>query len=152
MDYLDTSFVIALSVKTDINHEVAVSFEKMIKDPVISDLVVGEVYVYFSRTLSNISTGVLEEYDFEEKVEAMAEYALKRSGARIVHVDVNELLGKVRYYAPKIRLKTLDLLHVLAANSIGASRIITLDRDFVKKSKLISMYLNIDVVSPIIEK
>ncbi len=57
----------------------------------------------------------------------------------------------LRCYVVKSWLKILDLLCVLVVDFIGVSRIITLDSGFVKKSKLISMCLNIDVVSLIIE-
>ena len=146
MDYLETSYVLALAVKTDINHRAALALEKTVRDPVISELVLVETYTYFSRTLTP-KAGVPQE-EFENMVEAMARYTVRRSQARIASIDADELLEQAKRYAPKIRLRTLDLLHLLAAKQIGANRIVTLDHDYARKAGQVRRWLNIEVMAP----
>jgi len=146
MDYLDTSYVLALAIKTDINHRKALALERTVSDPVISELVLVEAYTYFSRTLTP-KTGAPQE-EFENMVEAMTRYTVKRSRARVASIDADELLDQAKQYAPKIRLRTLDLLHLLAARQIGANRIVTLDQDYARRSSQAKMWLNIEVVAP----
>ncbi|RLG88896.1 MAG: hypothetical protein DRO18_00480 [Thermoprotei archaeon] len=70
MDYLDTSYVLALAIKTDANHRITVDFEKNVIDPMVSELVAIETHVYFSQILATSSNE--EDYNvLEEKIEAM---------------------------------------------------------------------------------
>ena len=146
MDYLDTSYVVALAVETDANHEAALALERRVKDPVVSELVVVETYTYFSRVLALEAAGSTQ--DFEIIVEAMARYALRRSGARIVGMDADVLLEEAKQYAPRIRLKTLDLLHLLAARQIGAQRIVTLDEEYARRIREAGGELGLEAVAP----
>ncbi len=139
LDYLDTSFILSLAIVDDVNHEIALKLEKLIGKPIISKLVVAELYTYFSRVLDS---------HHEEYIEAMVQYTIKRSHARIMDVDANKLLEIVPHYAPKLKLKTLDLLHILAAHQLGADRIVTLDKDYAAKSSLIKRWLGLEVVTP----
>jgi len=67
LDYLDTSYVLALAIKTNVNHRIAVDFEKNVIEPVVSELVVIETYVYFSQILATSSNE--EDYNvLEEKM------------------------------------------------------------------------------------
>jgi len=148
VDYLDTSFVLSLSIKDDINHEAALELEKTIGDAIVSKLVIAELYTYFSRVLDQyraISSGT---GNYEEYVEAMVQYSIQRTHARIINTSLDELLEMTSHYAPRLRLRTLDLLHVLAAYKLGANRIITLDKDYEAKSHLIKKWLGLEVVTP----
>ena len=120
VDYLDTSFVLSLSIKDDINHEAALELEKTTGDAIVSKLVIAELYTYFSRVLDQyraISSGT---GNYEEYVEAMVQYSIGRVHAMIINTSLDELLEMISHYAPRLRLRTLDLLHVLAAYKLGA--------------------------------
>ncbi|GEM_PF-2084130 len=119
MDYLDTSYIISLAVKSDVNHQRAVKLEKYLRDPVISKLVVVEIYSVFSR--------------LSDDPVPLAEYAIRRSKARIEEVNFNEALDLSISLSEELRLKTLDLMHVTLAKMIGADRFVTFDRDILSK-------------------
>ena len=146
MDYLDTSYVVALAVKTDVNHNNALRLEREVEEPIISSLVAAEVYTYYSRTLSRI-LGKASLEDYEEKIEAMVEYSIKRCKAKLLKVNLNDVVEQVRNYAPKIPLKTLDLIHLLIAKALGATRIVTLDSDFYRKRNQIKKWLNLNILT-----
>ena len=147
VDYLDTSFVLSLAVSDDVNHGVALELEKIVGEAIVSKLVVAELYAYFSRVLDK-RREALEMEDYEEYIEAMVLYSIRRSHAKVVDAGLDELLEMVPRYAPKLKLKTLDLLHALAAYKLGANRIITLDKDYASKSDLIERWLGLKVVTP----
>jgi len=119
VDYLDTSYIISLAVKSDVNHQRAVKLEKYLRDPVISKLVVVEIYSVFSR--------------LSDDPVPLAEYAIRRSKARIEEVNFNEALDLSISLSEELRLKTLDLMHVTLAKMIGADRFVTFDRDILSK-------------------
>ncbi len=150
MDYLDTSYVIALAVKSDANHGLALELERYVADPVASQLVVAELYTYYSRVLSSVKTNNLKRYEgrVEELVEAMVEYSLQRCKARLMNVDMNYVVSQVGNVAPHVPLRTLDLMHLLAARSIGANRIVTLDKEIARKRTLVREVLGLEVLSP----
>ena len=147
IDYLDTSFVLSLAVSDDVNHGAALELEETVGEAIVSKLVVAELYTYFSRVLDP-RRGALGEEDYEEQVEAMVRYSIRRARARVVDASIDGLLEMVPRYAPKLKLRTLDLLHVLAAYRLGADRVITLDRDYAAKSDLIEKWLGLEVVTP----
>ncbi len=119
MDYLDTSFILSLAVKSDVNHEKAVRLEKKLRDPVISKLVIVELYSVFSR--------------LSDEPEPMVRYAIKRSSAELKEADLNEAAELSIIISRKLRLKSLDLLHASLAKMIGADRFITFDEDIRRK-------------------
>ncbi|MCD6349021.1 MAG: PIN domain-containing protein [Candidatus Korarchaeota archaeon] len=119
MDYLDTSYIISLAVKSDVNHQKAVRLERSLRDPVISKLVVAETYSVFSR--------------MSDDPVPLAEYAIRRSRARIEEANLNEALDLSILLSEELRLKTLDLLHASLAKIIGADRFVTFDRDILNK-------------------
>ena len=119
MDYLDTSFILSLAVKSDMNHEKAVRLEKKLRDPVISKLVIVELYSVFSR--------------LSDEPEPMVRYAIKRSGAELKEADLNEAAELSIIISGKLRLKSLDLLHASLAKMIGADRFVTFDEDIRRK-------------------
>ncbi len=149
MDYLDTSYVVALAVKTDVNHSKALSLENHVSNPVITRLTIAELYAYFARTLSVMKYHVLQMAQrLDEAIEAMVEYSVERSGAKLVDIDMDAVVEDVIRLASKVPLKTLDLMHLAAAARVGAERIVTLDMDFHRKRDLIKKVLGLDVLVP----
>ncbi len=110
MDYLDTIYVISLAVKSDVNHRRALEPESSLRDPVISKLVIVETYSVLSRV--------------SEDPVPIAEYAIRRSKARIEEVDFNEALDLSILLAEELRLKTLDLMHISLAKMIGGRQVL----------------------------
>ena len=147
VDYLDTSFVLSLAVSDDANHGAALELEKVVGEAIVSKLVLAELYTYFSRVLDP-RQGAPGEEGYEEYIEAMVQYSIRCAHARVVEASLDELLEMVPRYAPRLKLRTLDLLHVLAAYRLSADRIITLDRDYAAKSDLIEKWLGLEVVTP----
>ncbi len=119
MDYLDTSFILSLAVKSDVNHERAILLGRQIDDPVISKLVLVELYSVFSR--------------LSDEPEPMVEYSLRRADAELKEADLNEAAELAILMASELKLRTLDLLHASLAKLIGAERFVTLDDDILKK-------------------
>ncbi len=148
MEYLDTSYIIALSVLTDVNHELALKLEQFVKEPVISILVVLELYTYYSRKTSELKRAFSGDVDASSIVDAMVEYSLKRSRARQVDVEINSVVEIALKYAPIIPLKTLDLLHLMLAYSMGAEKLVTLDKEYARYSSVIERELSIEIVHP----
>ncbi len=148
MEYLDTSYVIALAVVSDVNHKLALKLERYVKEPVVTILVVLELYTYYSRRAGELRKLFAENVDVDSIVDAMVEYSLKRSRAKQIDVDVDNAIEVALKYAPKIPLKTLDLLHLTLAYIIGADKLVTLNRGYAKHSKTIGKELGIEIVHP----
>ncbi len=119
MDYLDTSYIISLAVKSDVNHERAVNLERSLRDPVISKLVIVEIYSVFSR--------------LSDDPVPLAEYAIRRSKAKVEEADFNEALDLSILLSGDLKLKTLDLIHASLAKIIEADRFVTFDRDILNR-------------------
>ena len=134
MIYLDTNVIISFMDERDINHSLAVKlFETLKVDRVVSRLVLLELASVYSRV------------GFEDPI-ALAIYSIDRVGARIMELDYSILMSRALVYAPQLRLKTLDLLHVLACSIMGADSIATFDRDIISRSSIIRNTLGIDVI------
>ncbi len=101
------------------NHEKAVRLEKKLRDPVISKLVIVELYSVFSR--------------LSDEPEPMVRYAIKRSSAELKEADLNEAAELSIIIFRKLRLKSLDLLYASLAKMIGANRFITFAEDIRRK-------------------
>ena len=78
-----------------------------------------------------------------EEVEALVEYSLRETGVRVLQLDWHSLIASAMEFAPLLRLRSLDLLHVTAAYILDADEIITLDKDIIRKSALIEKHLGL---------
>jgi predicted nucleic acid-binding protein len=67
---------------------------------------------------------------------------------RVEDVRIGELLSLATVYEPTLRLKTLDMLHLMAAIELGSRRFFTLSEEIVSKRELILRELGIEVVTP----
>ncbi len=147
MEYLDTSYIIALSVPTDVNHGVALKLEQLVREPIVSRLVVLELYTYYSRKANEFKEAFSNTY-YSDVVDAMVEYSLERARARLVDVSVDNAVKLALKYASTIPLKTLDLLHLVLAYTAGAESLVTLDKDYARFSNIIKEELNMRIIHP----
>jgi len=136
--YLDTNVLVAYINPKDKLHDRAVPLITKYRESglVISQLVVVELHSVFSRTM-NIS---------DAELEALVNYTVKKCGAEVVPIEWDELYSKSLDYANRLKLKTLDLLHVIAAHLIGAETLISFDRDINSKGNTIESLLEVRVV------
>ncbi len=140
MIYVDTNVIVAYVNENDPLHETAARLLDKLKDKklVASRLVVVELYAVYSR--------VMKVSDVE--LEALVEYSLEKTGVSVQDVDCHELFFKAQIYAHSLRLKALDLLHVVAASLLGARAIASLDKDIIEKRNVIRKTLGLEVVTP----
>jgi predicted nucleic acid-binding protein len=74
-------------------------------------------------------------------------YSIKRFGASIVGTDLNIIVKESLRYVPTLRLKILNLLHIIIAKAVGAKSIATLDKDIAKKADVIKDIMGIEVIT-----
>lgn len=60
-------------------------------------------------------------------------YSLRRTGARLRQVGFDRVLIQAFKLAGTLRLRSLDLLHVTTAKTMGANAIATLDKDIIRR-------------------
>jgi len=139
LEYLDTSYVISLSTINDVNHELAVKISKDLSEPIVSNLTVIELYTYYSR---NPDKELMELVgDLKLVVKSSVKFSLEKANARIIEVDLNNIIDYAKDLAVEFKLKTLDLLHIAAAINIGVNTIVSFDKEILKlKGKLEKEY------------
>ena len=126
MRYLDTSVVISAANPEDSNHKRALNLLKC-DEKIISNLVKVELYSVLSRTTG--ATG--------EELDALVEYMIEVSGAELKPVDWKDVFSSAYSLAGELRLKSLDLLHVMAAFKLRSKEFATLDNDPIKRKEKI---------------
>ena len=73
-----------------------------------------------------------------EEIEAFVDY-LPEINVEVPEVDTNKIIRNAIEIAARIRMKTLDLLHISASLIIEADTLITFDREFIEKKKEIEI-------------
>ncbi len=138
MIYLDTNILIAYINPKDKLHNRAISLISRYQESeiVISQLVVLELYSVYSRIM-NLS-------DIE--LEALVNYTIKKCKVKIATINWDELYSQSPSYANRLKLKTLDLLHVMAAYLVGAKILISFDKDINNKRSTIRDLLGLEVL------
>ncbi len=136
MTYIDTNVIVSYINERDFLHERARTLLSTLKKRTISKLVILELYSVFSR-VSKVD-GI--------ELEALVEYSLESTNVELVSVDFEKLINLAMKYSGKLRLKTLDLLHVVAASLIDNS-IATFDRDIIRRREEIEKNLKIKVIT-----
>jgi predicted nucleic acid-binding protein len=133
--YLDTNMVIANIDEKDPNHDSVVKLLDSISDgKFVSRLTLVELVSVYARA------------GLENPV-ALAMYSVEKAGAGIAGVDFNEVLEKAVLYAERLRLRTLDLIHVVVSSILGCKVLFTLDTDIINKSEKIKKELDITVIT-----
>jgi len=98
-----------------------------------------------SRLMLLELTSVYSRAGLEDPV-ALALYSIEKAGASVAEVNLSEILEKAVLYSERLRLRTLDLLHVVTSSILGCGLFITLDTDTINKSEKIGEELGIGVV------
>jgi len=125
MIYIDTNVIIAFIDELDPSHSKAIELlESLEGNRVVSNLTLVELASVYSR--ANLDDPL-----------ALSLYSIKRVGARVVDVDFNKVLQHAFKSAPSLKLRTLDLLHIIACKVIGAKLFVTFDKNIISKSDLI---------------
>ncbi len=119
--YVDTNVIIAFMDEADPNHERAVKLLKG-SSKVSSFLTLVELASVYSRAELN-------------DPQALAIYSMKEAGVKVSEVGFREVLKEAFRVADKIKLKTLDLLHVASCLLMGEEEFLTFDGDILKKRK-----------------
>jgi len=162
--YVDTGVALAYIITNDPNHQKAKRAIDSLKHHglIISDLSILEMLSVVSRRLHEIRI----DYEFptlisdEDKVRVIVSYCISRIGAEVRSVTPRRrkiFLPKITimtttpiYEASKLvyqlKLKTLDIIHLVIARLLGASMFLTLDKDIIERSKDIKRVLGIDII------
>jgi predicted nucleic acid-binding protein len=134
--YLDTNVIIANIDEKDTHHDSVVRLLNSTSGRrLVSRLTLVELVSVYSRA------------GLEDPV-ALAIYSVERAGAGVAGVDFDEVLEKAVLHAERLRLRTLDLLHVVASSVLGCRLFITLDTDVINKSEGVRRELGVEVIKP----
>ena len=135
MNYIDKNVILCYPNKNDLNRDKAAKLWAINEPKVISEITLLELRSVLSRK-TNLSEGEIEAY---------VEY-LPDIGLQIVESDLNRVFNRASEMVFKIKMKTLDTLHISACLEINARNLVTLDYEFVEKNRIISE-LGINIVS-----
>lgn len=137
--YIDTNVIISFVDEEDPDHERALKLiDRLPRDRVVSMLTLVELVSVYSR--ANL-----------EKPIALAFYSIDIVKAKIVDVDFSTVLRKALIYTHQLKLRALDLLHMITASIIGCKKFVTFDSEIIRKSNAIASTLGIEVLTDIIE-
>ncbi len=125
--YIDTNVIISFLNQRDVNHARAMKALKNSGKMVTSPVTVLELKSVLSRTTD---LGV-------DEIEAFADY-LPEIDIKVPEVDMDRVISNASEIAVKIRMKTLDLLHLSASMILEADEFTTFDREFSEKEKEIA--------------
>lgn len=162
--YVDTSTIISYALNGDKNHPKALKLldgVKDVEDLYISTLTILELNSVLSRRISEYKIQPVFEKKVppEIKVKIAVEYTIQSLNFIIIPDDTpNTIIGSNNIeshnifhesikLAPKIRLRTLDLMHATQAylNKSILGCIISFDKDFNKKKDLIEKHTELVV-------
>ncbi len=129
MHYIDTSVIISYLNENDVNHSRALETLKQIGDMVISQIVTLELRSVLARTTN------LNEYEIEAYIEYLSEIKLKVS-----EIDFNDVFSNAEEIAFKIKMRTLDILHLSACMMLNANTFVTFDHEFAEKKNVIAEF------------
>ncbi len=129
MIYLDTNVLISAVDKKDQLHLKALKLLDKYSGSkrIISELTLAELACVYTRA------------GFEDSL-AYAIATAKSLNAEIIKVDYNMLLRRAFRLSSELKLKTLDLLHIVTAIMVNAEYFATFDKDIIKKRETIKKY------------
>ncbi|AFL66421.1 type II toxin-antitoxin system VapC family toxin [Desulfurococcus amylolyticus] len=135
LTYIDTSVIISYIDEADPSHDRGVRIVNSISGKRgVSKLTLVELTSVYSRA------------GLENPIE-LAIYSIRRIRAEMLSVDFNELVEVAVKYAPILKLKTLDLLHLIACFKTGCKAFATLDNDIIKKASVVNKTLGIEIIT-----
>lgn len=126
MHYIDTNVILSFLNAADSNHSKAISVISETGTMVTSGVTKLEIRSVLSRTTK------LKE----EEIEAFVLYAGEMS-IEVRELDMNEVIRRASEVVYFVKMKTLDILHVASCLLIGADTIVSFDREFTEKRKLL---------------
>jgi predicted nucleic acid-binding protein len=167
MLYLDTNVIIAYCIDNDPDHNRALNIIETLRQNknkfYASTLSLVELYSVVSRNIQNyrLPPGIEELTDERIKIRTTIAYFLKLLSLHILSdeaklIDLNHLKIFYEYFnaiklAPLLKLKTLDLLHIVYAQELVTKKFIkafiTFDKEIMKKKDLILKTLKIEIIS-----
>jgi predicted nucleic acid-binding protein len=136
MNYIDTNIIIAYLNVNDVNHSRASKAINHMDDKVTSQIGLMELRSVFSRTTK------LNEDEIEAYVDYLATIKIE-----VPEVDINKTFRNAAQISYKIKMRTLDTLHLSASMMVNARTFVTLDREFLEKKSEISG-LGIEIYPP----
>ncbi len=158
--YVDTSVIISAIDKGDHRCKDADKFLRREKEKIISPLVLAEIYSVVSRNSERINLGfnVAEE----DLPAVLARLCMRKYNLKLICISDKEfsIFGEIptKYklafmLAPKLKLRTLDLLHISYAwaiklNGYDVKEFVTLDRGILDTAEKIEEITDIRVIEP----
>lgn len=127
MNYIDTNIILSLLNERDVNHHKALKIWAIKESKVTSEITLFEIRSVLSRTTKLR----------DQEIEAYIEY-IPETGVNIIALDLNEIFSRASEIAFKIKMKTLDTLHISACLESNADKFVTFDHGFVEKRSIIS--------------
>jgi len=165
MSYLDTSVIIAYCIERDPQHNKAVKIIEKLKETskfYASTLTLVELYSWLSRNIQKykLPPGIEEILDYESKLRLTIPYCLQILSTAIFS-DETKLtsIGNLKLFykfseainlAAKLKLKTLDLLHITYASQLAeegyVNFFVTFDSDILDKKETIQESTGIKII------
>jgi predicted nucleic acid-binding protein len=165
MSYLDTSVIIAYCVKGDPHHNKAVNIIEKLREYKFygSPITLVELYSVISRNIQRyvLPPGIEEVTNHKSKLLITVKYFLQlipihliSDEAKLRDFDQLKLFHKffdAIELADKLKLRTLDLLHIVYAGQLAKKRLIkyfvTFDSDFLDKKEIILENTGVEVIT-----
>ena len=135
MIYVDTNVLISYINIKDPLHEKAVQVISENRSLVTSIISRVELYSVFSRTM--------EISDLE--LEALVEYTFEKTGTVLKDLSLEEVFSNATIYANRLKLRTLELLHVVAAYVLGCELFLTFDKNILSRAEIIEDSLGLRI-------
>ncbi len=122
MNYIDTNVIISFLNSKDVNHARALKTFENSGEMVTSQIAVLELKSVLSRATS---LG-------EDEIEAFVDY-LHEINVDVPEVEMDRIFSNAIEIAVRVRMKTVDLLHLSASMILEAEEFVTFDREFAEK-------------------
>ena len=135
MIYIDTNIIVSYMDEADANHSRAVKLIQSLR---------GEKLVTSRLALVELAS-VYSRAGLEDPL-ALALYSIEESGVELAEIDFNDALSQAFRLSAELRLRTLDLLHIMASKLLGARYFATFDKDIINKKDLVAR-IGIRVIS-----
>ncbi|MHB8396871.1 MAG: type II toxin-antitoxin system VapC family toxin [Thermoplasmataceae archaeon] len=127
MNYIDTNVIISYLNKKDVNHSRALKILNKDDRMITSPIGILELRSVLSRT-TNLDG---------DEIEAFVDY-LPEIKLEVPEVDMNTVFSSASEIAIRVRMKTLDILHLSASVILNASNFVTFDGEFEEKKNEIA--------------
>jgi predicted nucleic acid-binding protein len=122
MNYIDTNVIISYLNTKDVNHSRALKIVEKGDNMITSPIGILELRSVLSRTTKLNG----------DEIEAFVDYLLEIN-LEVPEVDMNKVFSSASEIAIRIRMKTLDVLHLSASVILNASNFVTFDSEFKEK-------------------